>query len=521
VNLGSRPPAPRPIVAWPGLRPIVWAPSARTVELGALSPDGPTRSPMRLSGAHDPGYWGADREMEPGTVYGFSIDGGEPVTDPLATCLPQGIDGLSCAPGDVQPPGGWSDAGWQPPPLAAGVLLHLDIENLTPEGTFEAAAALLPRIARSGVQGVELAPVATYDDDASPADGVRIFSVHARLGGSTGLATFVDAAHAAGLAVVLTPAFRWAVAPRLGLEAFGPYAAGERINLEGSGSRGARDFLIANAEWWFERFHVDGLALDIEALAHHSSVPFLSALADATVAFSEVFGRRLMLFVDGPGRSDRLTNALRRLLSPGGGPPAAFTELQRLSRDLTPSTRLPLRADRLVCRAPRTTSRAASLVIGDLTRLAGARRAMPWVPADEVADPADLDTRASTLTVAWLAGTPLVLDTDHVPVTEDSPEARRLLEWNATLAGLRAEITARVALGVEVRAGESALALRRGDFAVVLAWGPHDPGVDLSALLHGDPAGWELVAAWSPDAAIEDGTLRIPVCTTAVLRARP
>lgn len=476
---------------------------------------------MRLTGAHDPGYWCADSVLEPGTVYGFSIDGGEPLTDPVATCLPNGVHDLSRVAGTVEPEGGWTDDGWQPPAIAQGALLHLDIGHLTPEGTFAAAAALLPHVAAAGAHGVELAPVTAYDDAGSPADGTRIFSVHEPLGGSTGLATFVDAAHAHGLAVVLTPAYRWAVAPGLGLEAFGPYTTDGGFNLAGTGSRGPRDFLLANAAWWFERFHVDGLSLDVEALADHSSLPFLSALADSAVEGSEALGRQLTLFVDGPGRSDRLTGVLRHLLAPDGPQPAAVAELHRLTRALTPSTRLPLRADRLMRRAAPTTSRASSLVIGDLTRLPGARRAMPWAPADEAPPPTDLDARASTLTFAWLTGTPLVLDTHHVPVTEDSAQARRLLAWNATLAGLRSEIATGLALAAELRADESALALRRGRHAVVLGWGPDDRIVRLPNLLPGDPAAWELIAAWSPHTVIDRGTLRLPGRTTAVLRARP
>ncbi len=519
MNLGSRPPAPRHTVDWPGPRPIVWAPFAHSVDVVVMTAEGEERRPMRLSGAHDPGYWGADTELEPGTVYGFSVDGGEPLTDPLATCLPGGVRDLSCVSGPVQPPGGWTVEDWQPPAIGEGVLLHLDVARATPEGTFAAAAALLPRIAAAGVQGVELSPICTYDG-GTPADGVRLFSVNAHLGGSKGLAAFVDAAHAHGLAVVLTPAYRWGVAPVLGLDAFGPYAVDGRLNLDGSGSRGPRDFLLANAEWWLLHHRVDGLSLDIEAVIDHSSVPFVSSLADTTLELVEDSGRPMTLFIDGPGRSDRLTTALALLLTPGGPDPEAREELRCLTRILTPAKRLPLRSDRLVRKAPQTTARATSLVVGDLTRLPGARQAMPWVPADEVHEPADLDARASTLAFAWLAGNAVVLDTDHVPVDEDTEEARRLLAWNATLAGLRADISGPIALGLELHADEAAVALRRGNHAVVLGWEPGDGSVDLQRLLPGAPGGWEVLAAWSPDTKVAGSTLRITGRTTAVLRAR-
>ena len=513
------------MVSWPGPRPIVWAPQARTVDVVVLTPEGPVRSPMRLTGAHDPGYWGADLVLEPGTTYGFSIDGGPPQTDPLATWLPDGIDGLSRVLPPVEPDGGWTDDGWRPPPLGDAALLHLDVERFTPEGTFDAAAAFLPRIAATGVHGIELAPVADYDESGSPADGARIFAVRPRLGGSRGLASFVDAAHAHGLAVVLPPAFRWGVAPRLGLGAFGPYLTDGRINLDGSGSRGPRDFLIANAEWWFESHHIDGLSLDIGlyvdetcVIANHTRVPFLSALADATVEMAEALGRPLLLFVDGPGRSDRLTEAVRRVLVPAEPDPADLAELQRVVRVLSPTTRLPA-TDRRVSRAIRAT-RASSLVVGDLTRLHGARRAMPWAPDGEGPLDADLDARAGMLPFAWFSGTPLVLDTDHAPVTEDSASARRLLAWNAALAALRPEVIAGVTLGTELRVGDGALALRRGAFAVVHGWGSGEVMVDLADLVPGDPEGWEVAATWCPRTTVEGSKLRITGRTTAVLRAR-
>ncbi|WP_425956999.1 hypothetical protein [Xylanimonas sp. McL0601] len=506
------------MISWPGPRPILWAPHARTVDVVVHGPEGPRTHALRLVGAHKPGYWGADDELEPGTEFGFSIDGRPTVADPTGTTFPDGIGGLSRV---LEPFSGWTDEGWRPPEIGTGVLLHLDVATATSAGTLDAAAALLPRIAAAGVHGVELAPLAAHDPDAGPAAGVRLFAVHEPLGGVLALARFVDAAHAAGLAVVLTPPHRWAVAPALGLEVFGPYAVDGRLNLEGSGSRGVREFLSADAERWFAELHVDGLALDVEALADRSALPYLAELAVETVTFSEELGRALTLFIDGPGRSDRLTGALHRLLGSGGSPDAAALEdIRGLSRTLTPAARLPLRADPLVRRAHPTTLRAASIVVGDLTRLPGARRAMPWAPAWDPALPTDLDARASTLAFVLLAGNPLVLDTGHLPVGEQGPDARRLLAWAARLAGLRAEVAAQLALGHDIRATDSALVVRRGRHAVVLAWGATDARVPLDAVLPGSAHLWELVAAWAPGTALESGVLDLPARTTAVLRAR-
>ncbi|ACZ30900.1 1 4-alpha-glucan branching enzyme-like protein [Xylanimonas cellulosilytica DSM 15894] len=496
----------------------MWAPHARTVDVVVPGPGAPRRRPLRLVGAHKPGYWGADTELAFGTTFGYSIDGGEPVADPTGTWFPDGVHGLS----RVLPPlTEWTDDTWQPPEIVAGALLHLDVATATPAGTFDAAAMLLPRVARAGVQGVELAPVSAYDEDAGPAAGVRLFAVHEPLGGITGLARFVDTAHAHGLAVVLTPPHRWAATPATGLDRFGAYTADGRLNLAGGGRRGLRDLLSADAERWFAELHVDGLALDADALADRSAVPYVAELAAETLATSDRLGRPLILFVDGPRRSDRLTGAVRRLLAPDGLPdPAAVDDLRHLSATLAPTTRLPLRAEHRWVRRGRHAPRAASVVVGNLTRLPGARTAMPWAPPGEARHPADLETRAGMLTFAMLAGTPLVLDIDHVPVTDDSAEAARLLDWCAALAAPRAETVDDIGLALDLRVHGTVLVVRRGRQAVAVARGRADVRLPLSAVLPHGGDGWELRTAWSPAAAVRGDDLLLPGRTTAVLRAR-
>lgn len=475
---------------------------------------------MRLVGAHKPGYWGADHELPAGTVFGYSIDGADPVADPTGTVFPHGIHGLSRV---QEPLTAWTDTGWHPASIGRGALLHLDIARATSAGTFDAAAGLLPRIARSRVQGVELGPVAAYDESAGPAGGVRLFAVHEPLGGVRGLARFVDAAHAHGLAVVLTPPHRWAFTPGLGLNVFGAYTVEGRLNLAGGGNRGLRDLLSADADRWFRELHVDGLALDVEVLTDRSTVPYVAELADETVTTSAQLGRPLTLFVDGPGRSDRLTGAVRRLLAlDGPSDPSAIDDLRQLSITLTPAAaHLPLRSDHHWGRRSRPAAqRAAALVVGNITRLPGARRDMPWASPDETVTPGDLDARASMLALAMLAGTPVVLDTDHLPVGERSADADRLVAWCAELSGPRADTIADMTLGLDLRRHGSALIVRRGRHAVATAWGPTEAHVPLEEVLPGGATGWELRMAWSPATRLAGGQLVLPGRTTAVLRAR-
>ncbi|KFD44560.1 hypothetical protein IU11_01225, partial [Cellulosimicrobium sp. MM] len=79
---------------------MVWAPTARSVELllpeqGSGSFEGAERLPLRLVGAHVPGWWGYDHELPWGTDYGYSVDGGPGRPDPRSPWQPYGVHGPS------------------------------------------------------------------------------------------------------------------------------------------------------------------------------------------------------------------------------------------------------------------------------------------------------------------------------------------------------------------------------------------------------------------------------------------
>ncbi|MEG3615189.1 hypothetical protein [Isoptericola haloaureus] len=511
---------------WPGPRPLVWAPRAHTVEVVLPDDDGATaRRPMRLVGAHEPGYWRADDRFPHGTAYSFSVDGGPALTDPAAASLPAGVHG----PGRIlDETFGWHDDHWAGTDLAQGALLHLEIPTVTAEGTLDAAARLLPAVAALGVDGVELSPVAAFDPAAGPQAGVRLFAVHEPYGGSRALQRFVDTAHRAGLAVVLTLPHRWAVADPLRLHHFGPYSAGARIrargvadggadapriNLDGSGSRGPRDLFIADARRWLRDFHVDGLLLDVEVLVDRSSVPFLGELGEAVQDVAVRTGRPRTLLTDGPGLSDRLTTIVHRLLTDGVDGRAG--DLQRLAEETGTPARLPVG----LRRALRATQRSGGFV-GDLARLPAATRAAPWSRTDGTPQTMSAGDHAALLAFVLLAGSPAVLDTERVPVHRDTPEARRLTGWTRRLLELRPAALADFARPLDVTAYDGVLTVRRGGTAVVLLADPAVHHVDLSGRLLPPIGDWRVAAAWDEDDThLVAGALRAPRRSVVVLRA--
>ncbi|MCK0115596.1 hypothetical protein MWU57_01005 [Isoptericola sp. S6320L] len=539
---GTRAPQPRMKERWPGPRPFVWAPRAHTVEVVLPRADGPAeRRPMRLVGAHEPGYWRADDQLALGSDYAFSIDGGPALPDPCSTLLPHGLHGPSRV---LDEDFAWHDDGWRGVDLRRGVLLHLDVATVTAEGTLDAAAELLPAVAALGVDGVELSPVAAFDPEDGPEAGVRLFAVHEPYGGAGALQRFVDAAHGAGLAVVLDLPHRWSVADTLDLHAFGPYAAGARIgprdgsssdrdtprlNLDGSGSRGARDFLVADARRWLEVYHVDGLLLDVEALVDRSAVPFLTELADAVQAVGARSGRPRTLLMDGPGRSDRLTTIIRRILSGEHGP-APVAALRDLADATFPPGPTSARAPSTFRRAHRAAARSASVLVGDLTRLPAAARAVPWSGVHG-ADPGagsgttaatDVADQAALLAFATLAGTGVVLDTEHVPVQRQEPADQQLIDWARRLLALRSSSLADVAEQVRPSTAPGVLVVRRGRSALVLvtAHAPVEIVLDEHLADGGQP--WRVAASWDPAGThLLAGILQVPGRTAVVLRAGP
>jgi maltooligosyltrehalose trehalohydrolase len=84
------------------------------------------------------------------------------------------------------------------------------------------------------------------------------------------LRRFIDRAHAAGIGVILDVVYNHFGPSGNYLRAFAPayftdrYGNewGDAINFDGPGSGPVREFFIANAAYWIDEFHIDGLRLD-------------------------------------------------------------------------------------------------------------------------------------------------------------------------------------------------------------------------------------------------------------------
>ncbi|MDX6555428.1 MAG: maltooligosyltrehalose trehalohydrolase, partial [Miltoncostaeaceae bacterium] len=158
-----------------------------------------------------------------------------------------------------------------------------------PEGTFDAAIGRLTGLRDLGVTAIELMPIATFPGDRNWGyDGLYTFAPHAAYGGPEGLARLVDAAHEAGMAVLLDVVYNHLGPGSEALEAFGPFLTdrygtpwGHAVNFDGPDSGAVREWAIRNALQWVEGYRMDGLRMDaVHAIFDAGARPVLAELCD-------------------------------------------------------------------------------------------------------------------------------------------------------------------------------------------------------------------------------------------------
>jgi maltooligosyltrehalose trehalohydrolase len=336
----------------------VWAPDAGKV---TVEVDGKA---LPMGGPDERGWWRLDVEdAGAGTDYGYSLDDDDKVyPDPRSQWQPQGVHNRSRI--YDQTAFVWSDSGFQPRPLASGIIYELHIGTFTEEGTLDAAIDKLNHFADLGVTHIELMPLAAFAGDRGWGyDGVALFAVHEIYGGPDALKRFVDAAHQKGLAVLLDVVYNHFGPVGNYTGKYGSYlvdthktAWGGAVNLDGPGSDQVRRFFCDNATMWMRDFHLDGLRIDaIHAFVDRSAIHFLEHLAAEVETLSATLGRQLVLIAEsdlndpkvvtpreagGYGMdaqwSDDFHHALFAVLNPGmaGGYYVDFGGLKQLAKAL-------------------------------------------------------------------------------------------------------------------------------------------------------------------------------------------
>jgi maltooligosyltrehalose trehalohydrolase len=241
----------------------LWAPGAERVEVVV----GGVRTPLEAEGG---GYFSQTIRGRAGDRYAFRVDEGERLfPDPASRYQPEGPHGPSII---VDPSTfAWTDQQWRGIGVDRQVIYELHVGTFTREGTFAAAARELEELADLGVTTIEVMPIAEFDGRFGWGyDGVDLFAPSHLYGEPDDLRRFVDRAHAANVGVVLDVVYNHFGPSGNYLHIFAPaffskrYANewGDALNFEGPDAGPVREFVLANAGYWIDEFHFDGLRLD-------------------------------------------------------------------------------------------------------------------------------------------------------------------------------------------------------------------------------------------------------------------
>ncbi len=247
----------------------VWAPASGRVSVLLGDDVGMSNAEETALNNEGGGYWsGLVNRARAGMHYRYRLDGGA-YPDPASRYQPQGPHEASrIIDPDAFP---WTDAHWKGVTHEGQVIYELHVGTFTHEGIWASATARLPHLADLGVTLIEVMPVADFPGRYGWGyDGVNLFAPSRLYGEPDDFRRFVDAAHALGLGVMLDVVYNHLGPDGNYLRQFSPryfsgrYSTewGEALNFDGEDCGPVRELFIANAGYWIDEFHLDGLRLD-------------------------------------------------------------------------------------------------------------------------------------------------------------------------------------------------------------------------------------------------------------------
>lgn len=256
-------------------------------------------------------------QAQPGSRYKYVVDG-KAFPDPASRFQPTGVHGAS----EVIDPGAysWRDTDWRGRKWEEAIVYELHLGTFSESGDCAGAIDRLDALCAVGVTVVELMPVAAFPGRRNWGyDGVQLFAPAASYGRPEDLKALVEACHARGLAVMLDVVYNHfgpegnylhATAPDFFTDRYHtPWGAA--IYYDGENSRPVRDYVIANALYWLEEYHLDGLRLDAVHAIVDGSTPDIVTEIGNTVR-KRITGRPVHLVLE----NDR--NEARRLARSNG-----------------------------------------------------------------------------------------------------------------------------------------------------------------------------------------------------------
>jgi 1,4-alpha-glucan branching enzyme len=276
-----------------GVHFAVWAPNARRVSVvGDFDGWDGRRHIMRRRG--DVGVWEIFLpDLDAGRPYKFEIVGADGTVQPLkadpfafASELRPATASLTTAPpahlwGDADHRAHWASVDPRRVPISI-YEVHAGSWDRDANGwflTWDALAdRLIPYVVEMGFTHIEFMPVSEHPYD--PSWGYQttgLYAPSARFGDTAGFARFVDGAHRAGIGVLIDWVPAHFPTDAHGLARFDGTALYEHEDprlgfhpdwntaIYNFGRREVSSFLVNNALFWADRYHVDGLRVDAVA----------------------------------------------------------------------------------------------------------------------------------------------------------------------------------------------------------------------------------------------------------------
>jgi len=281
----------------------VWAPHRDSVSV-QLESKGETFT-QNLTEMADGFFTGVVENAGPGAKYRYLLDGQVSRPDPVSRFQPEGVHGPSQVVNPMSYP--WTDRDWRGLPKQDLIIYELHVGAFTREGTFRSAIRRLPELLELGVTAVELMPVVQTPGRWNWGyDGVDLFAVRNTYGRPDDFKAFVDACHAAGLAVILDVVYNHLGPEGNYLSEYGPYAStkhltpwGDAFNFDEEQAEQVRKFVIDNALFWLQEYHLDGLRLDAAHFILDESDPtVLDEMSQAVTEFAGTVDREIHLIAE-------------------------------------------------------------------------------------------------------------------------------------------------------------------------------------------------------------------------------